>query len=135
MILRRSSRVVPVLLTIALAACGGDPDETGAGGAGGAGIPEDSFCPDPDDPRVHYQSQDPNACIGGTLDCTSEQNGFQNACGCGCIDKGDPLCPTPTDPNILWIGYDAATCGEGPPSCALGDTPFNNSCGCGCIQH
>src|SRR5690242_20548208 len=83
--------------------CSSDTDDgtksetdSGTGGAAGGG----SICPDPNDPRVHYESADPNECQGVTLDCTTDQNGFQNQCGCGCIDKGDPMCPAPTDPEI-----------------------------------
>ena len=104
----------------------------GSGGEGGGG----ELCPDPADPRVHYVSEDVNECGTVTLECTEDQNGFQNQCGCGCIDKGDPLCPlSPDDPEIIWISMDPAECGSEPPECGPDETPFNNSCGCGCVQH
>ncbi len=114
----------------------GSGGSAGSGGAAGGtgGVGGNTFCPDPDHARVHYVSADPSECAGIDLICDAEQYGFDNACGCGCIDKGDPLCPTPVDPAIKWISMDPATCPSVSPSCALGETPFNNSCGCGCIQ-
>jgi hypothetical protein len=126
------------LLLLALAsplACEGDPDARAEADAGAdAGDPTD-FCPDPEHPSVHYLSQDPAACTGVVLDCTIDQNGFQNACGCGCIDKGSPLCPAPDDPEITWISADPAECAPEPPACPPDETGFSNSCGCGCIRH
>ena len=126
----------PLGLLLALtSACGNDSDsKPGSGGGGGFGGDASDLCPDPKDPRVHYVSADPNECIGVTLDCTRDQNGFQNQCGCGCIDKGDPQCPAPTDPGITWVSHDPAQCPEaGSPSCPSGEISFNNTCGCGCI--
>lgn len=106
----------------------------GGGGEGGGGTP---FCLDPGLPCVHYESEDVNACGTIVLGCTIDQNGFQNQCGCGCIDKGDPRCNCPIldDPAILWISMDPSQCDPTPPDCAPDDVGFSNSCGCGCIQH
>ena len=93
----------------------------------------DDLCPDPDDPRVHYRSENPNDCIGITVECTADQNGFRNACGCGCIDKGDPLCPPVTDPSVEWVSMDPSECAPEPPECELGQFGFSNECGCGCM--
>jgi hypothetical protein len=124
-------------LLIALAAgcltgCGDDdddPDDAGSSGAAGAG-PDD--CPDPDHPAVHYRTRDVNECPIEELVCESDQYGFHNACGCGCIDQGGLPCDL--DPNsVTFISQDPAECGDLAPTCPLGETPFNNSCGCGCI--
>jgi hypothetical protein len=89
-------------------------------------------CPDPMDPRVHYLHGNPNDCIGVVLMCTADQNGFQGACGCGCIDKGDPMCPACDDPSIDWISMDPSECSVEPPACPQGQQGFSNTCGCGC---
>ena len=99
-----------------------------------AGIEASDLCPDPSNSRVHYRDKDPNICRGITLDCTTEQNGFNNRCGCGCIDKGSPLCPPVEDPAITFISRDPAVCGDQLPNCPSGDTPFNTTCGCGCTR-
>jgi hypothetical protein len=91
-------------------------------------------CPSADDARVHYRDHDPNACADLTLDCTTDQNGFDNACGCGCIDTGDPLCPPVDDPRITWVSRDPAKCEATPPLCPMGETPFTGACGCGCTK-
>lgn len=121
------------MFLIAFAACGDSeprsptaPPEEDAGSSG----PTD-LCPNPDDPRVHYRDRDPSACARVTLECTTEQNGFHNKCGCGCIDKGDPLCPPVDDPSIEWVSHDPAQC-QGIPLCRPDQHPFNSSCGCGC---
>lgn len=93
-----------------------------------------SLCPDPKNPRVHYVSSDPAACRTTPLDCSTAQNGFDNACGCGCIDKGSPLCPPVDDPAITWVSRDPAQCGSALPDCPLGETAFNSTCGCGCVR-
>jgi hypothetical protein len=105
---------------------------------GGAEAPE--FCPDPAHPRVHYVNRDPMACRSIVLECRGDdggseagQNGFDNACGCGCIDKGDPLCPVTVSPDITWWSRNPAECPEaGVPSCPLNEIGFSTSCGCGC---
>ena len=106
--------------------------EGGVGGAGGGAIEPHDFCPRADEPRVHYLSEDPNACLGVSLECDEGQTGFQNSCGCGCIDKGPALCPAPFDPAITWHGTDPARCPAEPPDCPLGEHGFSNECGCGC---
>jgi hypothetical protein len=123
-------------LAAALAGCsGGDGDGAGGGTGGSGGSPvDDDFCFDPDDPRVHYLHEDASQCAGVEVTCAEDQSGFDNACGCGCVDKGDPLCPPVGDPAVSWISHDPSEC-DAEPQCPLGDTPFSNSCGCGCIQH
>ena len=101
---------------------------------GGGGVPEGgNLCPDPKNPRVHYVDADPNKCIGVTLMCTTEQNGFQGRCGCGCIDKGDPLCPEVDNPTVVWTSQDPTKCGDKAPPCPKGQVGFTGACGCGCI--
>jgi hypothetical protein len=119
------------LLSLVLVACLGDPapDSPDAAPPG-----EGLLCPPADHPRVHYASEDPNDCAGIIPECTEEQTGFQNACGCGCIDKGDGICPDVFDPKITWVSHDPDEC-DGPPPCPLGDTAFHNTCGCGCITY
>lgn len=92
------------------------------------------FCPDPENPRVHYEERNPAECAKLALDCDDSQNGFDNACGCGCIDKGDPLCPPIEDDSITWLSRDPDACPEVAPACPLGSIGFTNSCGCGCIE-
>lgn len=121
-----------------LSACGGEDfvvgDSPRDGGRGGESE-QVEFCPDSSHPRVHYRERDPALCDDVTLDCTEEQNGFQNSCGCGCIDKaGDALCPIEDDSSITWLSRDPAECPEVPPACPLGQIGFTNSCGCGCIE-
>jgi hypothetical protein len=125
-----------VLLAVLSAGCGstGTP-QAPSGDAGTDADPIGDLCPDPTHPRVHYRSMNPNDCMGIVLDCTTEQNGFQNACGCGCIDKGDPMCPTVSDPMITWKSRDPSQCGTTVPSCPLGQIGFSNTCGCGCVSH
>ncbi len=94
----------------------------------------DYLCPDPTKSCVHYLYHDTQSCGGIVLDCTTDQNGFQTICGCGCIDKGCDLCPVITDPAVTWLSHDPAQCSPTPPSCPLGQIGFSNSCGCGCIQ-
>jgi hypothetical protein len=130
----------PVVVVIAVLGLGACDNETSPnprelpGDAGSQDAAEDrqEFCPDPNDPAVHYSSDDPNACDSVTLDCTVEQNGFDNACGCGCIDKGDASCPTIDDGNIVWSSRNPAECSSEPPRCGLNEIGFSNSCGCGC---
>src|SRR5262245_38402122 len=136
-------RTEPMWALLLAAACatlvGCSDDEAGPSPSGGGtgdeeGFPTDDFCPDPEHPRVHYRSQDPNDCFDVELGCTTDQNGFFNSCGCGCIDKGDPLCPPLTEPTIDWISTDPADCEPEPPTCDLGQYGFSNSCGCGCMS-
>lgn len=133
MFLTLSSRAVCLgLLGLVLSAC---LDDSGPGSpdAGAHGWQQD-LCPPADHPEVHYVSMDPSACAERTLECTEDQTGFDNACGCGCVDKGDPICPDFFDPNVTWESHDPDEC-DGEPRCRLGDTPFSNSCGCGCISY
>jgi hypothetical protein len=128
-----------VFVAARLSAACGEPEQRGtspppADAGVETGLPQDSLCPDPEHPRVHYVNADPNVCRGVTLTCTDEQNGFDNPCGCGCIDKGAALCPVIRDPAVTWVSRDPAEC-AGPPPCPAGDTPFSNTCGCGCITH
>ena len=115
MLPRHATGLAAVFAAVLVAGCDSDEPSghagAGQGGSGGAGggAGGDTFCPDPEDPAVHYVSEDPNDCQSIVLDCTTEQNGFQNSCGCGCIDKEDgPGCPTPDDPTITWISMNAA---------------------------
>jgi hypothetical protein len=102
----------------------------GQGDPGGA-----SYCLDAKDPAVHYESDDPVQCKGVALRCAEGQYGFDNACGCGCIDKAALSCPaTLDDTHIRWVSRRAEDC-AGAPACELGELAFSNSCGCGCIQH
>jgi hypothetical protein len=104
-----------------------------AGAAGGAGTGGASFCPSESDPAVRYKSKDVQVCAASLLVCGDEQRGFQNACGCGCIDKGPATCPPVDEPTVHFISRDPTQCPTSPP-CALSQTPFFNSCGCGCID-
>jgi hypothetical protein len=123
-----------LLFCLIVAAGCGDDDVSGQEDAGADAAPQETLCPPADHPRVHYLGMDASECVDVELDCTSEQTGFNNACGCGCVDKGDAICPDLFDPAIMWVSHDPAEC-DGPPPCQLGDTPFDNSCGCGCITH
>jgi hypothetical protein len=118
---------------------GDTPPTTDGGASDGAAQADgadgfDYLCPDPNKSCVHYQHRDTQSCAGIVLDCTTEQYGFQTACGCGCIDKGCDLCPPITDPNVTWKSHDPSQCSPDPPPCPLGQIGFSNSCGCGCIQ-
>ncbi|AKV02704.1 hypothetical protein AKJ09_09367 [Labilithrix luteola] len=116
-----------------LAACSNSDSKSTSEGAD-AGPDASELCPNVDSDRVHYQDHDPNRCSDIVLDCTVDQNGFDNACGCGCIDKGDDLCPSFDDPAITWISRDPAQCPADPPqNCPKGQNPFSTSCGCGCV--
>lgn len=129
--------MVAVIAVLGLGACDNEtrpnPREL-PGDAGNYDAAEDrqEFCPDPTNPAVHYSSDDPGACDSVTLECSVEQNGFDNACGCGCIDKGDASCPTIDDGNIVWVSRNPAECSPEPPRCGLNEIGFSNSCGCGC---
>ena len=57
-----------------------------------AGCPTcDCMCPDPEDPRVHYEAREPAACAALDLDC-GDGTGFDDVCGCGCVFE-DCNCP------------------------------------------
>lgn len=132
------SRWAVFALSIALlAGCDSDdappPDDVPSQGGGGGAGP--SHCFNPNDPAVHYQSQDRQYCDQIVLMCEEGQFGFDNACGCGCIDKGALSCDAPTDPAIHWISHDPTQCTPEPPTCPLGQVGFSNGCGCGCIEH
>ncbi len=133
--------MVAIIMALGLGACGNDAArdaQVKEGGLGDAGAEdatsERELCPSPDDPKVHYVAEDPNACRSVVLDCTFEQNGFDNACGCGCIDKGDASCPALDDGNIVWVSRNPAECAPEPPACGLNEIGFSNACGCGCKQ-
>jgi hypothetical protein len=49
-------------------------------------------CPDPNDPSVHYASQDPQQCTVILFHCTEDQEYFGGECGCGCVDKEEKNC-------------------------------------------
>jgi hypothetical protein len=104
------------------------PDQGSGGGGGDA-----TSCFDPDDPAIHYVSEDHATCRSLELDCEADQFGFDNACGCGCVDKGELSCPHPDDPLITYVSRDPDACAPENPECPLGELPFNNSCGCGCL--
>ena len=122
-----------VLAAACLTGCGDDdssddgPSMAGVGGDDGV-----DDCPDPNNPGVHYRTRDVGQCPAEDLVCDSDQYGFHNACGCGCIDEGTVLCnldPTTVD----FISQDPAECGDINPDCPLGQRPFNSMyCGCGC---
>ena len=133
--------VVAVIVALGLGACGNDVARDAHAEDGGAGDAraedagsERELCPDPDDSEVHYVADDPNACRSIVLDCAFDQNGFDNACGCGCIDKGDAGCPALGDGNIVWVSKNPAECAPEPPACGLNEIGFSNTCGCGCKQ-
>ncbi|MCK6538365.1 MAG: hypothetical protein L6Q84_35785 [Polyangiaceae bacterium] len=43
-------------------------------------------CPDPNDPKVKYFAKDPTKCAALDFLCAPGQTGFNDSCGCGCID-------------------------------------------------
>ena len=132
--------------TVAVVACltalsvgceedGGTAPPEPVGDAGAEGAVEETLCPDAENAAVHFVSDNPNECSAIDLVCAEGQHGFNNSCGCGCIDEGGTGCPTPGDPAITWISQDPAECDAVPPECPLDDVGFSNSCGCGCIAH
>ncbi len=138
--------LVPLLalVPLSLAACGDDDSaDVGAGGstngaagdAGAAGADDGIYsCPDPNDTTVHYVTTNIDECPIESLMCAEEQYGFHNACGCGCIDKGNPMCIFDPSTNLYLISGDPAECGDIMPDCPFGQRPFNNTCGCGCAD-
>lgn len=132
-------RLFHLALSIACVACSGaDSDPTAGRDAGADAADEDAdagptYCPDPTNPSVHYVDVDPSHCIGVMLQCTTDQNGFQNACGCGCLDKGGSTCPDPDAPGVTWTSMDPTKCAPEPPSCPPGQYGFTGACGCGCF--
>jgi len=124
-------------LLVAVTGCdegGGSPLAAPDAGPGDGGPADAAFgCPDPDDPKVHYRTTNIGDCPIETLVCTADQNGFHNACGCGCLDKGDPSCNLPPDSGVHFISPDPARCTGLMPACPIGYKPFNNRCGCGCV--
>jgi hypothetical protein len=129
---------IVVLLPLCAAACdegdGQSPKAPASDAADEFGVPG---CPSPDEPWVHYVSQDTGQCPPPEqLVCVLDtQFAFRNACGCGCMDKGDPQCPGIDDPDVRFFSRNPADCTGGLPACLSGETSFSNSCGCGCIQH
>ncbi len=120
-------------IAMAVVGCSGGSDPPAAKPVADAGLEAGDLCPSAEDKRVHYVDHDPNVCDGVQLECTAEQNGFDNACGCGCIDKGDPLCPPVDDPSITWVSRDPAQCTQ-KPFCPKDENAFTSSCGCGCAR-
>lgn len=47
--------------------------------------PRADDCPDPDDPRVHYVSEDPHDCARLRFRCEPGEMPFSGECGCGCV--------------------------------------------------
>lgn len=74
-------------------ACGPDaPCPDGEACEGGVCVPA-VMCPDPNDPSVHYVSQDPEQCRLVRFACAMGQTMFSDpVCGCGCIDDVRPAC-------------------------------------------
>jgi hypothetical protein len=92
-------------------------------------------CPDPRVPGVHYESDDISKCPAAQdFGCQEDQNGFYNACGCGCIDKGTNTCSPEPDPRLHFVSRDPATCVSESLHCSVLQQPFSNACGCGCID-
>ncbi|HVU03146.1 MAG TPA: hypothetical protein VHE30_15405 [Polyangiaceae bacterium] len=84
---------------------------------------------------MHYQSKDLSSCPPvAEFTCAADQNGFYNACGCGCIDKGTTQCNPDPDPRIHFTSRDPAACSTVTLQCTPLQQPFDNSCGCGCID-
>jgi hypothetical protein len=131
------------MLAALLAACGDGSGGSGPGVAdsGGPDGGEDDGaamiigCPDPADDTVHYQSMDPTQCPPEQLMCAPmTQFGFNDACGCGCIDKGPLNCMLDPDPHVHLLSGDPAKCQSLMPKCNFNQMPFSNSCGCGCLD-
>ena len=99
-------------------------------------VPVTPGCPDPDSAAVHYISQNPEQCALIDFGCKSNQQGFSDQCGCGCVDapskcgvesevqcKADPACQAgyasicdcscPGGPK----GYEPGGCSGCPASC------------------
>lgn len=75
-----------------------------------AGCPTcDCMCPDPEDPRVHYEAREPAACAALDLDC-GDGTGFDDVCGCGCVFE-DCNCP-----------------GDVAPVCGVDGMTYGNAC-------
>lgn len=125
------SRLAMGLAALVLAACGGSVTGGGGGEAGGPG----GQCPDPNDPNVHYASQNPDACALVDLACNEQQTGFNDACGCGCIGPTEPTaCPDPNDPAVTYASTDPESCQVIDFACSEGYDYFGGECGCGCIR-
>jgi hypothetical protein len=104
----------------AAAICGVDVcnPETGSGCHAGEvcvdGPPaECQRCPDPQDPAVHYVSEDPAVCAVVRFTCEPGQEAFTDQCGCGCIDVGGPSSCTGNDDCTEAEFCSQASCGEG----------------------
>ncbi len=67
-------------------------------------------CPDPNDPAVHYVSDDPAMCALVRFACAANQEAFFGECGCGCIDV-EPACVCP-DVFLPVCGADGVTYGN-----------------------
>jgi hypothetical protein len=108
------------------------PDAGDAGGGNDAGVGD---CPDPNATGVHYQSKDIAQCPAPQdFSCATNQNGFYNACGCGCIDKGTSTCTVEPDPRLHFVSHDPKACVAQPPKCTVLQQAFDDACGCGCID-
>jgi hypothetical protein len=114
---------------------GGSAGVPGTGGSAGTGP-----CPDPNDPKVHYVSYDPDECKLIDVDCFDNAEYFESDCGCGCIDlvQAPPGCPDPNDPTVHYIGNsyeDPSACEVIDFACGGGQVAFSNEyCGCGCLD-
>lgn len=100
-------------------------------------------CPNPEDPAVHYVTQDHSVCERADIACGENQSFFDiPECGCGCIDIGQPcgglddtldlICPPSQfcrypESNMCGLTDQNGFCAPLPQGC-----PENYAPVCGC---
>ncbi len=99
-------------------------------------------CPDPNDPAVHYISDNPERCAVLRFVCEAGQEAFSNACGCGCIDLPvEPACgpdrPCPEGQHCLngrCAPVEPCICpAVFAPVCGADGMTYGNACEAGCV--
>lgn len=71
-------------------------------------------CLDPDDPAVFYVAESVEECQVIDFSCEAGQEGFDNDCGCGCIQVEDPpeSCATGECDDGYYCSFSDGVCGE-----------------------
>lgn len=89
-----------------------------------ARCPDEEPCPDADDPRVSYVSQDPSQCAVIRFTCPEGHELFSGGCGCGCE------APCGATAVAAGLHYPGDTCSSAVPKAeaAVGSSHYRNAC-------
>ena len=97
-------------------------------------------CPDEAAAGVSYKSKDAKQCARMKFRCANNEDGFSNACGCGCVPKKGASkppaagkCPEAAVAGVDYKSKDTGFCSRARIMCGKGTKPFSSTCGCGCV--